>query len=55
MSDHQWASMMIGDEAYGGGSENWYHLRDAVQEVYGFEYVVPIIKAEVQKIFYLKL
>ncbi|HOP34592.1 MAG TPA: tyrosine phenol-lyase [Defluviitoga tunisiensis] len=40
MSDHQWASMMIGDEAY-GGSENWYHLRDAVQEVYGFEYVVP--------------
>ncbi len=24
-----------------GGSENWYHLRDAVQEVYGFEYVVP--------------
>jgi tyrosine phenol-lyase len=40
MSDHQWASMMIGDEAY-GGSENWYHLRDAVQDVYGFEYVVP--------------
>lgn len=40
MSDHQWASMMIGDEAY-GGSENWFHLRDAVQDVYGFEYVVP--------------
>lgn len=40
MSDKQWASLMIGDEAY-GGSENWYKLRDAVQEVYGFDYVVP--------------
>ncbi len=40
MSDRQWASMMIGDEAY-AGSHSFYRLVDAVQEVYGYEELVP--------------
>jgi tyrosine phenol-lyase len=40
MSDSQWAGMMLGDEAY-AGSRNFYNLERAVQEHYGFRYVVP--------------
>ena len=40
MSDRQWAGMMIGDESY-AGSENFYHLEKAVQDYYGYKYVVP--------------
>lgn len=40
MSDHQWAGMMRGDEAY-AGSENFYHLEEAVQKYYGYKYFVP--------------
>lgn len=40
MSDRQWAGMMLGDEAY-AGSENFYHLEEAIHKYYGYKHVVP--------------
>ena len=40
MSDRQWAGMMLGDEAY-AGSVNFYNLQRAVEDIYGYKYLVP--------------
>ena len=40
MSDRQWAGMMLGDEAY-AGSVNFYNLQKAVEDIYGYKYLVP--------------
>jgi tyrosine phenol-lyase len=40
MSDRQWAGLLMGDESY-AGSRNFYHLENAIQQYYGFKYVVP--------------
>ncbi|MDM8527668.1 tyrosine phenol-lyase [Anaerolineales bacterium HSG24] len=40
MSDRQWAGIMLGDEAY-AGSNNFYRLEKAIQDYYGYKYIVP--------------
>lgn len=40
MSDRQWAAMMMGDESY-AGARSFYHMRDTVERLTGFKYVIP--------------
>ncbi|MDP2996200.1 MAG: tryptophanase [Bryobacterales bacterium] len=41
MSDNQLAAMMQSDDAY-AGSESFYRLADAVKEIFGYEYLLPV-------------
>jgi tyrosine phenol-lyase len=40
MSDNQLGAMMVADDAY-AGSESFYRLADAVNEILGFKYTMP--------------
>ncbi len=40
MSEQQWAEIMIGDESY-AGSESYFKLQRAVQDIMGFDYLAP--------------
>ena len=40
MSDHQWASLMLGDESY-AGARSYHTLKDAIREILGFDYFLP--------------
>jgi tyrosine phenol-lyase len=41
MTDNQQAAMMQSDDAY-AGSESFYRLLDAVREIFGYEYLLPV-------------
>jgi len=41
MSDQQWAAIMTGDESY-AGSSSYYHLKEAIRKLFGFEYFLPV-------------
>jgi tryptophanase len=40
MSSEQWAGLQRGDESY-AGSASWFRFRDAVQELFPFQHVIP--------------
>src|SRR3954467_11075430 len=46
MSDWQWAGMMQGDEAY-AGARNFFHLQDAIRDVFGFPAFLPVHQGRV--------
>lgn len=40
MSDAQWSALLKGDESY-AGARSYYELKDAVDQIFGFQHFVP--------------
>lgn len=40
MSHAQWSAMLLGDESY-AGARSYFHLAEAVKDIFGFRYFVP--------------
>jgi tryptophanase len=40
MSNRQWSAMMMGDESYAGAT-SYFHLKEAIEDIFGFPYFVP--------------
>jgi len=40
MSSDAWAEFMRGDESY-AGARSWYRFRDTVEDIFGFDHVIP--------------
>jgi len=40
MSANAWGALMRGDESY-AGARSWFHFRDTVKDIFGFEQVIP--------------
>lgn len=40
MSEQQWSEVMLGDESY-AGSESYFKLKRAIQDIMGFEFLAP--------------
>ena len=40
MSAEGWAALMRGDESY-AGAKSWYVFENTVQEIFGFQHVIP--------------
>ena len=41
MSQHQWAAMMTGDEAY-AGAQSYYRLMDSCKDIFGYPFFQPV-------------